>query len=142
MPTSGYATVTVAREQLMLIGSPGGSVYRHMVLLLMRADAIAKRKLNGEMVGKRTGNLLSSQATPTVVRHGGFLVGTLENKANYAYYVHAGTRPHDIRPTHKSFLRFTPAGASGPVFTKLVHHPGTKGRPWLTEAVHEALTRL
>lgn len=38
-------------------------------------------------------------------------------------YLHQGTRPHEIKPKHRTVLRW--AGSAGWVFAKRVYHPGT-----------------
>jgi hypothetical protein len=70
--------------------------------------------------------------------------GEVYNDANYAALVHDGSKAHIIRgrrmrrPTKKrkykgvKTLRFTVGGQV--VFRRLVHHPGSKGRPWLRDA--------
>jgi hypothetical protein len=49
----------------------------------------------------------------------------------YAPAVHAGTRPHTIRPTRKKALYWK--GALHPV--RLVEHPGTRANPFMTRAL-------
>lgn len=53
--------------------------------------------------------------------------------ADYAAYVNDGTRPHIIRPKTKQALRFVIGGRV--VFAKVVHHPGTRARPFLDDAL-------
>lgn len=53
----------------------------------------------------------------------------------YAQYVHDGTRPHVIRPRRRQALRFVVGGRV--VYAKVVHHPGTRARPFLTRALIE-----
>ena len=53
--------------------------------------------------------------------------------AKYAGFVHDGTRPHVILPKNKTVLRFqTPRGV---VFSRMVHHPGTRARAFLRDAI-------
>ncbi len=59
-------------------------------------------------------------------------VKVIANKS-YAQYVEMGTRPHEIRPKTKKAL-FWP-GAAHPV--KVVHHPGTKKKPFMYPALEE-----
>lgn len=61
-----------------------------------------------------------------------FTVGT---NVDYAVMVHDGTRPHVIRPVRKQALKFTIGGQV--VFAKVVHHPGTRARPFLDRALRE-----
>lgn len=53
---------------------------------------------------------------------------------SYALAVHKGTKPHVITPNRAKVLRF-PAKGGGVVFTNRVNHPGTKGVPFLTDAL-------
>ncbi len=53
----------------------------------------------------------------------------------YAGFVNDGTRPHIIRPRRAQVLRFTVGGRT--VFAKVVHHPGTRPRPFLDRALRE-----
>ena len=161
-------TTTVYRDRLHALAQPGGSIYVHMLRTMMRIDARAKYYLEGVMVNKRTGNLLTSQSPPTIVTTPTQIVGTLVNTARYALFVHEGTREHEILPT-KGFhtvlaegrggrrrggvLRFTPTTANyaagtgggrtatgGPIFRPRVHHPGTAARPFLRRAMEDVLT--
>lgn len=59
----------------------------------------------------------------------------------YAIFVHEGTGIYGpsgqpIKPVRGRFLRFTPRGASGPVFARQVS--GSPGRPFLLEALDAA----
>ena len=58
----------------------------------------------------------------------GVASGKIEATANYAYYVHEGTRPHIIRARIKKGLANV---RTGQYFGKIVHHPGTKANPFL-----------
>lgn len=137
MPAIAHTVMN--REALLAVGAPGGPVYNHWVMLMARIDMTAKRKLSNDMVNVRTGNLRSSQAAPVIIVRGNTIVGVAENTAAYAYYVHEGTRPHEIRPVRAKVLRFTPRGAQAPIFRPLVNHPGTRARPWLRTAMEEVL---
>jgi hypothetical protein len=54
---------------------------------------------------------------------------------DYAKFVHDGTRPHVIRPRQAQALRFLVGGRV--VYAKVVHHPGTRARPFLDQAARE-----
>lgn len=60
---------------------------------------------------------------------------TVFTNVDYAPMVHDGTRPHVIRPVRARVLRFTVGGRV--VYAKVVHHPGTRARPFLDRAVRE-----
>lgn len=62
-------------------------------------------------------------------------VYTIGSDVEYADMVHGGTRPHVIRPRTKQVLRFKVGGRT--VFARVVHHPGTKARPFLDRALRE-----
>ncbi len=82
-----------------------------------------------------TGRLRSTirgQARRTWTLRPVFVVGT---NVDYAEFVHDGTPPHDIRPRTKRALKFTIGGQV--VFAKVVHHPGTRARPFLDRALRE-----
>lgn len=60
---------------------------------------------------------------------------TVSTDVEYAPYVHDGTRPHVIRPRSARVLRFVVDGRV--VYARVVHHPGTRGKPFLDRAVRE-----
>lgn len=62
-------------------------------------------------------------------------VFTVGSDVSYAPMVHDGTRPHTIRPKHAQALRFRVGGRV--VYAKVVHHPGTRARPFLDRALRE-----
>ena len=57
----------------------------------------------------------------------------------YGPFVREGTAPHVIRPKRPDgVLRFIPAGSGTVVFTREVHHPGTKPNPYHRRALTAA----
>lgn len=68
------------------------------------------------------------------------VVGGITSHAPYSVFVHQGTAPHVIRPRNASALRFKVGGET--VFASSVNHPGTRARPFLTNAVARALRSL
>lgn len=62
-------------------------------------------------------------------------VFTVGSDVEYADMVHSGTRPHIIRPRSSKVLRFKVGGRT--VYARVVHHPGTKPRPFLDRALRE-----
>jgi len=52
----------------------------------------------------------------------------------YGLYVREGTAPHEIRPKKAKALRWTEPGGEV-VFSRLVHHPGTKANPYHVRTV-------
>jgi len=79
---------------------------------------------------------LRGQHRMTVAKSGTQVVGTVSNNAKYAEAVHDGTRPHVIRATRRSALRFVVNGRT--VYARSVRHPGTRARPWLADAAEKA----
>jgi hypothetical protein len=57
------------------------------------------------------------------------------SNVEYAAMVNDGTRPHVIKPVTAKALRFKVGGRT--VFARLVHHPGTRARPFLDRALQE-----
>lgn len=84
---------------------------------------------------RKTGYLAS-----TIVKEVGNGEASIEVLEPYAMYVVNGTRPHIIRPVNASVLAFQDASGKM-VFTRLVHHPGTKPNPWLQKAAEEARSK-
>ena len=60
---------------------------------------------------------------------------TIESNVEYAAFVNDGTRPHIIRPRTARVLRFEVGGRV--VYARVVHHPGTRARPFLDRALRE-----
>lgn len=103
---------------------------------LPKVVQVTRRVLNRARVlaPVRTGRLRSSgRMDVTVTRFGP--TGTVTFPVKYAQFVHDGTRPHIIRPRKKKVLKFTVGTVV--LYRPLVHHPGTKGRPFLTRALVE-----
>lgn len=83
----------------------------------------------------RTGTL--ERAVQSEVTDGGFrgMVSLNEGVAGYGPCVHEGSRAHVIRPKNKRVLRWP--GKGGFVFSKISHHPGYKGDPFLYDALDD-----
>ena len=81
----------------------------------------------------RSGALQASTKRDVFIRVGGALI-RVKATADHAIFLEKGTRPHTIAAKNKKYLRFVPAGASGPVFRKRVAHPGTKPTRFLSRA--------
>lgn len=141
MPLAVSVTMQVTQAQLVSLGSsPTGPIRLYWLRIMADIDRTAKRKLSNQMVHVRTGNLRSSQQMPVVSLRGAELLGVAQNIAAYAYFVHEGTRAHEVRPRKGKFLTgWTYKGA--PVFTRVSHIPAQPGRPWLRESVIEVLAR-
>lgn len=133
MASSARITVNIQTSRLEDLGrSASGPLFMYMVKLGAKVETAAKRNASGSIVGVRTGNLRSSVHSSTQVR-GSKLVETVAADASYALAVHQGTRAYDIVPVQAKVLAWK--GPAGPVFATRAHHPATKGRPFLTDAL-------
>src|SRR5688572_9681029 len=108
-------------EVTKLLQGPNGPVVGEIQRKTVKAHGVARAECPVD-----TGRLRSSirwrMATDSRGVHG--IVGT---DADYAVYVHQGTRPHSIQPRTKKALFWK--GARHPV--RGVQHPGTRGVPFL-----------
>lgn len=111
------------------------------VLRTLQIDTVREAKL---LVPRKTGHLgrsiVPGVLTPTHAQ--------VEARTPYAVFVERGTRPHDIRPRKAKVLawggvrRLSGAlarGSSATHFAKLVHHPGTRAKPYLEPAARKAV---
>jgi HK97 gp10 family phage protein len=83
----------------------------------------------------RTGKLAGS-----IVKEVGDGEASIQPLASYAVFVEKGTAPHVIRPVNASVLAFE--AGRGMVFTRLVHHPGTKPNPFMQRAADETRSKV
>jgi hypothetical protein len=111
---------------LRLLQSPTGSVGRWVARKTVEVSEAAQR-----LAPVSTGELRSS-IYPVV--HAGPLRGEVIAGAPYSLFVHEGTRPHTIEPNQANVLRF-PSKAGEIVFARQVDHPGTRSRPFLSDAL-------
>lgn len=81
----------------------------------------------------------SHEATPVLVTQNEVTAG-VEAHAEYAMFVHEGTRPHTIMPRNVKVLAWKPRGGDV-VYAKHVNHPGTKAQPWLRLSAQVASSR-
>jgi hypothetical protein len=64
-------------------------------------------------------------------------VTTDSREVPYAIFHYQGSRAHVIFPRRKRALRFQVGGRV--IFATIVHHPGTKANPYLTDALPAAV---
>ena len=113
----------------------------------MQAIAIAEGLSQVKRLGRRvvarakmlapvdTGYLRNSiRSTASVSGSHAFL--DVKVGAKYGRFVHDGTKPHIIRAKTGGVLAFPGAGGVT-VFAREVHHPGTRARPFLKQALDE-----
>lgn len=127
MAAKSGASVTISRSRfqrlLTAVGGPGDRLLRR------RADQVAD-------LARR--NAASHGSIPAGIVVGPVRDGsiTVESTHPATLYVHNGTRPHQIRPRTREYLRFEVGGRV--VYAKVVNHPGYRGNPFLTDALRDA----
>lgn len=123
----------VADEAAMkrLMTSPDGEVGQYLTKLGQRVALLAKAQ-----VGVDTGALKRS-INFRLVRSGGGLTAVIGSDNRIALMHHQGTRPHTIVPRRAQTLRFYSRGRI--VYSKLVHHPGTKPNRYLTDNLRRVI---
>lgn len=111
--------------------STTGIVGEHVIHLTTKLFLLARKQ-----VGKKTWALARS-ITWRVYRDARGVNGVVGSDNEIAYIHHKGTQPHIIRPRNKSTLRFSQNGKI--VYSKLVHHPGTKPNHYLTDPLKRVI---
>lgn len=112
----------------------------------MAATGIREIKLE---TPRKTGNLSRNNTVGNLSKSG----VTFVNRANYAGFVHQGTRAHDIRPRRAKALRFaasagsarltgSPRTGSSVRFARRVRHPGTRSNPFMVRGLTNALRKF
>lgn len=101
--------------------------------VIARSTATFNAALDNLMADLRDGAPEASGATRRGLRRTPMgsppvLAATVESTTPQGEWVEEGTRPHLILPRHGTVLVFD--GASGPVFSRFVNHPGTEPRRW------------
>ncbi len=110
--------------------SSDGDVAQYMLARGYKLAALA-----AESAPKRTGALASSiEVTLVGGRNPTVIVGS---SLDYAYYIHEGTRPHEISASPGRMLRFRVGGRV--VYAQEVHHPGTEANPFLERHLRKVL---
>lgn len=109
-------------------------------------NRVVRRTLNRSAVlcPVYSGNLRGTGQMNPAATFGNQVRGGVEYTADYAMMVHDGTPPHVIQPKRarsvrnprrQAMLRFEVDGQV--VFAREVRHPGTKPRPFLTDALRQ-----
>jgi hypothetical protein len=107
---------------------PGGLGER---ILQQRADRVAARARE-----LAPGTMPAGITTQIEGTTAGMVAYVISTHPASVYVIH-GTRPHVIRPRRGRARRFTAGRRT--VHAPLVHHPGTRGNPFLLTALREAL---
>lgn len=115
-----------------LLRGKDGMVYKHIDTLTQRL-----RRLARQQVGKKTMQLYNSIKASTKTSNRGGPIGTVTADNKIALLHHNGTRAHIITPRRQTTLRFPSRGRI--VYTKIVHHPGTKPNRFLTDPLRAVI---
>lgn len=123
-----------------MMSEPTGGVARDMLRRGLNVETRAKQALSEPPRRIDTGRLRASIGTTQIFRNGvpGARVGTT---VYYAIFVQRGTglfgpKRRRIRPKVRKFLKFTPKGASQPIFRRSV--AGMKPNRFLTNGLKAA----
>lgn len=130
MPEGSFIRFDGARLAAYLNAS-GGHVAQDLTRRTLRVVNRAK-----ELAPVDTGRLRASIVWTIGTASGGGLVARVGTNVAYARAVHEGTRAHVIVPRRARVLRFPSGGRV--VFARRVHHPGTRPRPFLRDALSAA----
>lgn len=102
----------------------------------LRKRAIILQGLAQRQVGVKTGTLRKSIRYQLVTDSKG-LIATVGANNRIALMHHNGTKPHIILPRRAQTLRFYSHGRI--VYSKMVHHPGTRPNKYLTDNLARAI---
>lgn len=114
-----------------LTQSPNGEVGRYLTVVGAKLKYLAKYQ-----AGRKTGALMNS-INYRLTRDSRGLVAVVGSDNRVALMHHQGTRPHIIVPRRAQTLRFYSHGRI--VYSKLVHHPGTKPNRYLTDNLRRVI---
>lgn len=139
---TGTASLHARLVALQKVGKP--------IMGLVGLAAVREQKI---LVPRKTGNLGRTIHLASATAR----VAVTEATAKYAAAVEFGTKPHVIRPRNAGALRFpskgTPTTLGGRVrsgaakapgafaFATIVHHPGTKPKPFMVPGAQRAIAR-
>lgn len=129
-----------AAVQKLLTG-PQGPVARELEYVGSAVQTGARSRIRPSMVRGEGGGLSLRDSVVKRLLTGPWLTMRVIAQKPYAYFLHEGTPPHEIRPRRVSALRFYSQRAAGFVFARVVHHPGTKPNRYLSDSTREVFTR-
>jgi hypothetical protein len=131
---------------------------RGLVAALNEADKAIERNVRQELVFSASSIVLQARGTHdyrdrtrnlTSSIHEGKLTGSWASgtltvsviaDAQYAAAIEYGSRPHEIVPRRRKYLRFAVGGRV--VFAKKVHHPGTRAYEFLAKALEAQMPEI
>lgn len=141
----GGNLLIINHAALAAMNVPGGMTWKFTTRIVREVEVDAKsRLLPGR--GLRTGELRRSVQHSTTPVPGG-VVGHVRATAKHAILYHDGFRPHVIHANHVSSNPSKEAalefrlyhGLGAPMYRAKVNHPGFRGHPFLSDAMHWVL---
>lgn len=127
-------TINDTRAHVRLAGMSNkllAALTKKTTALRLMLEAKAKENAPVKSGRLRRGIFSDQSATATSVE------GRVAESADvpYAKWVERGTDPHDILPNKAKALAFMVGGSQ--VFSKIVHHPGTKAQWYMRNSLRE-----
>lgn len=117
----GQKILAWSDRQFQTEGAQGGHPWKRL-----SPNTIAGRRGGSSRILQDTGSLKNSISAR--VASNSVQIGTPSKIAAFHQF---GTRPYLIRPKNRSVLRFM--SARGPIFARIVHHPGLEARPFIPD---------
>lgn len=124
-----------------LLTGPQGPVARELEYVGSAVQAGARARIRPSHVRGAEGGLSLRDSLVKRLLTGTWLTMRVIAQKPYAFFVHEGTEPHEIRPRNAKALRFYSQRAGTFVFAKVVHHPGTKPNRYLTDTTREVFAQ-
>jgi hypothetical protein len=121
--------VELERSRVLAVG------VSHAAPLVFKVTRMVSNR-SAQLAPVRTGALRASRRMTMRARPQS-VTGTVSYTRKYATWVHEGTPPHVIRPKRKRYLSFYWPKVGHRVVFRYVSHPGTKGQPFLRQALQE-----
>lgn len=145
-PNATYSFVPNEAGWLAMTRLPTGMVARDLVRRAKLVEAAAKQQIPlGHVAGGPRTRRIASRNLPDTLRTNVAYtdwappVAFVGSDHPIALIHHEGSKPHVIVPHTAKALVFIPRGSNTTVFTKRVHHPGTKPSKYLTDNLHLAI---
>lgn len=125
-----------------MFNSAQGPVVRELEYLGSAVQVGARARIRPSMVRTDGGLSLRDSIVKRLITGGAWPTMKIIAQKPYAYFLHEGTPPHEIRPRRAQALRFYSQAAGGFVFARVVQHPGTRPLRYLTDTAREVFARL
>ena len=125
MSSVSFHTDGFRRELRDLYAGILNNAHQALVIAVHAAkESAANTTLFNDVTGTTRANIREQMTKP--------LEGKVTSAGKVAVFLNTGTSPHEIRGKRGGTLRFQVQGET--FFRKVVHHPGTKPRPYMDQA--------